>query len=109
MQKQKNKIINIILNDKNVNYYTKLMILLNTWDYYEDYYIPNRKIMNILKINKCWTIRLLKKLEENNIIHIFYRGRKRYFTFIAKSNNNEIIEEKTHKEDLFDYNWLEED
>lgn len=111
MKKESNNIIKIILQNKKVNNYTKLMIILNTLDYYEDYYIPNRKLMNQLSIRKHRLIGLLHQLEEDEIIKVFYKGRKRYFTFIGKvRNNREEIEETDYKQgEFFDYNWLEED
>ena len=111
MQKQKNNIIKMILQNPKVNHYTKLMIILNTLDYYEDYYIPNRKLINQLGIHKKNLIVLLHQLEDDNIIKVFYKDRKRYFTFIGKiKEEKEKIEEKTDysNNELFDYNWLEE-
>ena len=99
-------IIKILLANKKVNNYTKLMIYLNTLDYYEDYYIPNKKLMNILGIRKHRLIGLLHQLENDNIISIRYKGRKRYFMFIK---NNEDKEEISANNDVFNYNWLEED
>lgn len=98
----------LMLKNDRVNNYTKLMIILNTLNFYEDYYIPNKKLMNMLNINKKRTIELLKKLREDKIISIFYKGSKRYFTFIA--NNEESSSQLDHaKNDVFDYNWLDED
>lgn len=104
-KKQNVNIIELILNSKRVNNYTKLMIYLNILNYYEDYYIPNKKIMNKLNINKKRSICLLKKLEEDRIISIFYKGRKRYFTFIAKTEEKNIL----NNDPVVDYNWLEEE
>lgn len=104
---KENSLNKILLKDDNVNYYTKLLILLYIWDYYEDYYIPNRKIMNTLKISKNNVKRLLHQLYDNKVIHIFYKGRKRYFTFIAKKDID--IKQNDTNKDLFDYNWLDEE
>lgn len=113
MEKEKGNIINLILKNKRVNNYTKLMILLNTLNYYEDYYIPNRKLMNLLKVNKKNIIRLLHQLEDDKIIKIFYKSKKRFFIFIGF--NNEISEKNEIKSDhlevrnnIFDYDWLNE-
>ena len=101
-KKDKISLNTILLNDKKVNNYTRMMIFLYMMDYYEDYYIPNRKLMNKLNINKKRTIVALHQLEDNNVIKVFYKGRKRYFTFIAniKKESNIYID---------DYNWLEEE
>lgn len=108
MKKENNNIIKIILNNKRVNNYTKLLIILNTLNFYEDYYIPNKKLMNMLGINKNRVIVLIKQLENDNIIKIFYKGRKRYFTFIASSKEQQKeIERK--KIDPFDYDWLNDE
>ena len=101
-------IIKILLANKKVNNYTKLMIYLNTLDYYEDYYIPNKKLMNMLGISKKWIIILLKQLQEDRIISIRYKGRKRYFMFIKNSNDDDEIKENNNNQ-IFDYNWLEEE
>lgn len=108
MKKNKNNIIKILLENKKVNNYTKLLIILNTLDFYEDYYIPNKKLMNMLGLTKYWVIQLLKQLKEDNIISIFYKGRKRYFTFIANKSKDEKEEIKPFV-NIFDYNWLEDE
>lgn len=111
MKKQKsNSIYKILLQNKRVNNYTKLLMLLNSLDYYEDYYIPNKKIMNILKIHKKNTIKLLHQLEEDKMIHIFYKNRKRFFSFIAevKESNVDVdkIKESEEYKEVFSYDWL---
>ena len=105
--KKDNNIIKILLNNKRVNNYTKLLIILNTLDFYKDYYIPNKKLMNMLGLTKYWVIQLLKQLNEDNVIKIFYKGRKRYFTFIDNSCKEE--KEEIKKEDIFDYDWLNDE
>lgn len=98
----------LMLKNNRVNNYTKMIIILNTLYFYEDYYIPNRKLMNMLNINKNRVIVLLNQLREDKIISIFYKSRKRFFTFIE--NNEESNSQLDHaKNDVFDYNWLEED
>lgn len=106
MKKDNRNIIKILLNNEKVNNYTKLMVILNTLDHYEDYYIPNKKLMNMLSINKKSVIRLLHQLECDKVIKVFYKGRKRYFTFIATSDSDE---NKKYNNNLDDYNWLEEE
>lgn len=108
MKKNKTNITKILLNNNRVNNYTKLLIKLQQLDYFEDYYIPNAKLMKMLGIHKKNLIVLLKQLKEDRIIAIFYKGRKKYFTFIADTEDKEaeFIEEKS---ELYDYDWLEED
>ena len=106
MRKKNNNLFNILLEDENVNFYTKMLIMLSMLDYYEDYYIPNIKLMKMLGINKPNTIRLLKKLEDENIIRLFYKGKRRYFSFVKYKNKKKL---KTDKIDLFDYDWLNEE
>lgn len=107
MKKSKNDLFSILLSDKNVNYYTKMLIILNRLDYYQEYYIPNKKLMKMLGINKPNTIRILGKLEENNIIKLHYKNSKRYFDFVRKTNTTNIKEDIKNIQ-LYDYNWLEE-
>ena len=93
----------LLLKNNNVNYYTKMIILLNTLNFYEDYYIPNKKLMKMLKIDKKNTIRILKQLEKDKIIYLIYKGRKRFFSFRINTK-----EENFNKVDLYDYNWLDD-
>lgn len=106
--KNKRNIYKILQNDSNVNNYTKLLLYLNIIDYYGDNYIPNRKLMNYLKITKAWVIELLHQLEENKVITLFYKGRKRYFTFIVNENKKDDQPVIMEDEDD-DYNWLEDE
>lgn len=106
MNNKKSDIIKILLNNSRVNNYTKLLLKLSVLDYLEDYYIPNKKLMNQLKIHKKNLIVLLHQLEEDKVIKIFYQNRKRYFTFIADMFNNEE-ETEERQNNIFDYNWLE--
>ena len=102
MNNKKNNIVKILLENSRVNNYTKLLIYLKTLDFYKDYYIPNKKLMNYLKINKNRIIVLLHQLEEDNIISLHYKKRKRYFTFIyGESERKEIPV-------IFEYDWLNE-
>ena len=70
-------------------------------DYFNRHYIPNKLIMNRLKVNKYNASRLINKLVENNIIDVINLGSKRYFRF--KENYK-----KSYYDDFdnFDYNWL---
>ena len=70
MKKDKVNIIKILLKNQRVNNYTKLLIKLKQLDFYEDYYIPNRKLMNQLGLTKKWIIILLHQLEEDRIIKV---------------------------------------
>ena len=106
MKKKQRNIYKVLLKNKRVNNYTKLLILLNTLDYYGDNYIPNRKLMNQLGINKPNTIRLLHQLKEDNIINTIYKGRKRYFTF--KDYTEEEIK-YIDRIELIDYDYLNEE
>ena len=60
----------------------------------------------ILKLNDISNVRrIIKKLEDNKIIHTYYINKKRYFKFI----NKKINEDKMEYTSLYDYNWLEEE
>lgn len=107
MKKNYNNIITILKKSKYVNNYTKLLLLLNNLDYHGDYYIPNKKLEKILKINKNRVIFLLHQAEDERLIRLIYRDRKRFFLFIDKNKKSE--EEIIKKPDLFDYNWLEDE
>lgn len=103
----KNNVIKLLLKNNKVNNYTKMMIILSNLNYFEDYYIPNKKLMRMLGINKNRVIVLLHQLQDDKVIKIFYKGRKRYFIFLAKceEKNESILEEV----EAFDnYNWLED-
>ena len=105
----KNNIIKLLLKNNKVNNYTKLMIILSNLDHFEDYYIPNKKLMRMIGINKNRVIVLLHQLQNDKIIKIFYKGKKRYFIFLANS-----LEEKSEsildEVEAFDnYNWLEDE
>lgn len=97
-----NNIIKILLENKRVNNYTKLLIYLNTLDYYKEYYIPNKKLMNYLKVNKNRIIVLLHQLEEDNIIILHYKKRKRFFEFIYNNEKRKEIPV------IYEYDWLNE-
>lgn len=110
MKKNNRSITKILLNSKYVNNFTKLLLILNRLDYYEDYYIPNKKLENLMKIRKHRIIGLLKQLEEENIIRILYKGRRRYFLFTDKDMAfSDDLKKEAKKPELFDYNWLEDE
>ena len=74
MKKNNRSITKILLNSKYVNNFTKLLLILNRLDYYEDYYIPNKKLLNLMKMNDKDNLnKLLKKIENENIIRILYK------------------------------------
>lgn len=102
----KNNLFNILLTSKSVNTYTKVLIILNTLSFNNDFYIPNTKLINILKkydinINKRELIYILQKLYSDKLINLNYLGNKRYF-------NLNFYNKKKNKEEE-DYNWLNAD
>lgn len=111
MKKNNRSITKILLNSKYVNNFTKLLLILNRLDYYEDYYIPNKKLLNLMKMNDKDNLnKLLKKIENENIIRILYKGRRRYFLFTDKDMIfSDELEKEYKKVELEDYNWLEDE
>ena len=108
MKKNNRSITKILLNSKYINNFTKLLLILNRLDYYEDYYIPNKKLENLLKIDRRKIREILHHLEEENIIRILYKGRRRYFLFTDKDMIfSDELEKEYKKVELEDYNWLE--
>lgn len=107
MKNEKINISQVLMKNKHVNNYTKLLIILSQLHFYEDYYIPNSKLVKMLNVNKKRVIVLLKQLRDDNVIAIFYKGRKRFFTFleIQKKEEKKIDSVQT---DIFDYDWLKE-
>ena len=93
-----NNIFKLILNDDNVNKYTKLYLILYQMNYYKKNYIPNRLIANRLNLDIRNSRRLLKIFEEKGIIKIYYIGKRRYFRFVNEINKKEVNYE--------DYDWL---
>lgn len=110
MKKNNRSITKILLNSKYVNNFTKLLLILNRLDYYEDYYIPNKKLENLMKIDRRKIRDILHHLEEENIIRILYKGRRRYFLFTDKDMAfSDDLKKEVKKPELFDYNWLEDE
>lgn len=105
-----NSLYNILLNDENVNTYTKVLIILNQLHYNHDFYIPNNKIMNLCKKYKIeiTTIRqlqnVLKTLVSKKLINIVYKGNLRYFN-LNYYNNSRKIKDKTYELEE-EYDWL---
>ena len=97
----KNNIFKSLLNDNNVNKYTKLYLILYQMNHYNRYYIPNKLIANRLKLSIRNSIRLLNMFKDKGIIKIYYIGKRRYFRFINDININ--------VESNFDYDWLNGD
>ena len=93
-----NNIFKLILNDDNVNKYTKLYLILYQMNHYKRYYIPNRLIANRLNLDIKLCPRLLNKFKEKGIIKIYYIGKRRYFRFVNEINKKEVNYE--------DYDWL---
>lgn len=115
----KNNIFKELIENKNVNLYTKVLIILHNLDYYKNHYIPNQLIMNRLKINQPNATRIIKQLKKDGIIRIYYKGSKRYFEFIDKEleeikrnrDNFKYIpsdEEQKDINEILAYNWLED-
>ena len=75
----KNNIFKSLLNDNNVNKYTKLYLILYQMNHYNRYYIPNKLIANRLKIDIKLCSRLLNMFKDKGIIKIYYIGKRRYF------------------------------
>lgn len=96
----------LLLREKNICCYTKLLIILYQLDYFNDHYIPNKKLENILKsdFKKRNIIYTLNKIKDDEIITIFYRGKKRYFSF------NNLYENEPDNNEIPDlnYDWLNE-
>ena len=93
-----NNIFKRLLDDNNVNNYTKLYLILYQLNHYEKRYIPNKLISNRLKLDIRNSRRLLKVFEDKKIIKVYYIKSKRYFKFIE--NNKKV--------DFEDFDWLSE-
>lgn len=107
-----NSLYNILLNDENVNTYTKVLIMLNQLHYNHDFYIPNKKLLNIckkykIKINTRQLQYILINLVSNKLINIFYKGNLRYFN-LNYYNNSRKIKDKTYELEE-EYDWLGDD
>lgn len=101
--KMKNNLFKILLNDKNVNNYTKALIIILQMNYFDKIYIPNKLLMNKLNINKYNASRLIKQLENNKVIRVRYYENKRYITIVDNPEYNKNL-------DYFDnYDWLSEE
>lgn len=70
----------ILMRDKNVCVYTKLLILISQMNYFGKHDISNTLIVRRLGITKAYAIRTLNKMKQNGIIKINYNGPKRYIT-----------------------------
>lgn len=101
----KNNLFNLLMNDKNVNNYTKALIIISQMNYFDKIYIPNKLLMNKLNINKYNASRLIKQLENNKVIKVRYYENKRYVKIIDKPEYNKNL-------DYFNnsvYDWLSEE
>lgn len=107
-----NNLYNILLNNEKVNTYTKILIILNQLSYNHEFYIPNKKLLNIckkykIKINTRQLQNVLTSLVNNKLINIFHKGNYRYFN-LNYYNNSRKIKDKTYElEDEDD--WLNEE
>lgn len=114
----KQNIFKQLIENKNVNLYTKLYLILYQLDYYKKYYIPNQLIMNRLKVNQPNATRLIQQMKKDKIIRIYYKGSRRYFEFIDKELEElrrkddfryiPTDEEQKKINDILTYNWLED-
>lgn len=107
---KEDNIFQLLMNDNNVNNYTKLYLILYQMNYYKKNYIPNKLIANRLGMQVNNVKKLLNVFKKKGIIIIYYIGKKKYFKF--KDKKDTILNEsdyKTNKEIDFDlnYNWLE--
>lgn len=99
----KNNLFKLLLNDSNVNHYTKVLIIIAQMNYFDKIYIPNRVIMNKLNIDKSNVIKIINKLQDKKIIKVQYYENKRYIKIIDKPEYNKNL-------DYFNnYDWLSEE
>ena len=94
----------MLLSNKRVTSYAKLLIVLYQMEYYHDDYIPSKKLINYSSLTKREIIRTLKQLSDDKIISVFYEGKKRYFRF------NNLYENEPDNNEISDlnYDWLVE-
>lgn len=91
------------MNDKNVNNYTKALIIISQMNYFKKIYIPNRLLMNKLNITKPNAIKIVNKLKENKAIKVSYYENKRYIKIMDNIDSNKNFY-------YFDnYDWLSEE
>ena len=91
------------MNDKNVNNYTKALIIISQMNYFKKIYIPNKILMNKLNIDKKSVIRIVNKLKENKVIKVSYYENKRYIKIMDNIDSNKNFY-------YFDnYDWLSEE
>ena len=91
------------MNDKNVNNYTKALIIISQMNYFKKIYIPNRLLMNKLNITKPNAIKIVNKLKENKAIKVSYYENKRYIKIMDNIKNNKNFYY------FDDYDWLSEE
>lgn len=97
-----NNIFKSLLIDDNVNNYTKMYIALYQLNYFKNYYIPNKLLMNRLGLSKREVIRLINIFKAKKIITVKYINNRRYFKF----NNNNCERANNISYDALDYDWL---
>ena len=99
----KNNLFNLLMNDKNVNNYTKALIIISQMNHFKKIYIPNRLLMNKLNITKPNAIKIVNKLKENKVIKVSYYENKRYIKIMDNIESNKNFY-------YFDnYDWLSEE
>ena len=101
MKKDKYNLYKTLLEDDNVNLYTKVLIIISQYTFYDNFYMPNRLFMNKLDVDKKSVIRILNKMQRKGLISVRYYENKRYIKLI---NYN-----KQKKREIFDYDYLNED
>ena len=105
-------LFSLLMNDDNVNLYTKFFIVLyNIKKYGKDNYIPNQLFMNKFKISKQQSCNLINKMKKDRIIRIYYINNKRYFDFIDKELEilkGNKIKGYYNNNDILNYNWLDD-
>lgn len=105
-----NSIISILLNNHNVNIYSKLLIFLYYRHKNNDYLIPDTIICKYLKLennktNQIKIYRTLKQMEKDKIIQIKIKLRRRYFKWLIKQDFDKDFNKKIME--IPDFNWLE--
>lgn len=107
---KKNSIISIILNDKNVNLYTKLLIFLYYKRRDNKLDISDKNICKYLKLDikkdKKALYKALKELEKNNIIKLELKKQRRFFEWLIEEDNTPPNNIHELLDNLVQYDWL---
>lgn len=103
----KKSIISLLLNDKNVNLYTKILIFIFYKNKSNNCKISDNDIIKYLKLNKNdkkKIYRVLKEMENNKIIKINLINQRRTFTWLVEEE-----EEKKKIIEIPEIDWLNND